>query len=45
MSRIPTDSSPFSKNIFEAVETIRSLVSAASLLDLRIFASQKTCIF
>ncbi len=39
MSRIPTDSSPFSKNIFEAVETIRSLVSAASLRDLRILSS------
>ena len=39
ISRIPTASSPFSRNIFEAVERIRSLVSAASLRDLRILSA------
>src|SRR5260370_3800351 len=40
-SRIPTIARPLSKNIFEAAETIRALVSAASLRDFRILSPQQ----
>jgi hypothetical protein len=40
-SRIPTIPRPLSKNIFEAAETIRALVSAASLRDFRILSPQQ----